>query len=354
MEQIYLNTASCGLVAPATLAAANKLYADLGVNGSKYSEQWRMNDEGRIRQVIADFIGAPAGNVAMVPNFTWALNALVQSLKGTERVLLYKNDYPSVLEPFRINGFDITWIDAPGGFHMEMDKVRDAITGNKVDIVLLSHVQWGSGYSIDLKEIGSLCKEYGVIFIVDATQSLGANQIDLSEVHADVFAASNYKWMNGGFGTGILYVSDSFLERYKPVVGGHNSYKMVGDSWIYTPSALSYEPGHPNMYGLTLLEAAIAQKNEIGMQAIAAHDRRLTALFLAGIADLPVNILGGYTMENRSPIVVMKDEDGLGDWIKQQNIVITQRNGLLRVSTHFYNTQEEVEILVNCIAQKFS
>jgi selenocysteine lyase/cysteine desulfurase len=286
----------------------------------------------------------------MVPNFSWAINGVVQSLKGTERVLLYKRDYPSFLEPFKINNFPITWVDAPDGFNINMDEVTDAIRTNKVDIVALSHVQWSSGYRIALRAIGDLCKQHGVLFMVDATQSLGANVINLSELNIDVFAASNYKWMNAGFGTGILYVEDSFLQRYTPVIGGHNSFKMVGDQWMYTPSILSYEPGHPNMFGLTVLEAAIKHKNELGVSVIEQHNRHLTRLFLTGIKDSPVRILGDYTMSNRSSIIYLIDEYGLGDWIKQHNITVTQRNGMLRVSPHFYNTEEDVKALVDCIA----
>lgn len=225
-QHIYLNTASCGLITPESLSDGDSLYKDFKHNASGASEAWRLNEEAATRQLIATFIGAKAKNVAMVPNFSWAINGIIQSLKGTERVLLYTGDYPSFLDPFRINNFNITWVDARDGFHIEMDKVREAISTNAVDIVVISHVQWSSGYKTDLQEIGDLCKQHGVLFIVDTTQSLGANELNLAELNIDVMAASNYKWMNAGFGTGILYVSDRFLEKYTPVVGGHNSYMV--------------------------------------------------------------------------------------------------------------------------------
>lgn len=350
---IYLNNASCGLVPAETLAAANKLYAELETNSSTRAENWRFNEEGRIREAIASFLFVPAANIAMIPNFSWAINGVVQSLKGTERILMYRNDYPSFLEPFKINGFDITWLDSPDGFTISEDEIKEHITGGKVDIVALSHVQWNSGFKIDLQAIGDLCKAHGVLFIVDATQSMGAQFINLSELNIDVFISSNYKWMNAGFGTGVMYIADSFLEKYPPVVGGHNSFKMVGDKWMYTSSAQSYEPGHPNIFGLTVLESAIRHKQELGVSAIQAHNMELTQLFLDNIKDLPVKIIGDYGTEHRSSIVIMKDEDGLGDWIKQHGIVITQRNGLLRVGIHYYNTEADVMALVNCLKEKY-
>ena len=349
---IYFNTASCGLISPETLEASNKLYANFAHNSSRFSELWALQDEGRIRQIVADFIGAPVKNTALIPNFSWGMNGIVHSLKGTERILLYKGDFPSLLQPFTINNFPITWVDSPDGFTIEIELVKDAIKNKLVDIVALSHIQWSSGYKLDIKEIGNLCREHGVLFFVDATQSLGANLINLEELSIDILVASNYKWMNAGFGSGILYAGDNFLTQYPPVVGGFHS-DRVRIEGITGPTAASYEPGSPNMYGLLLMGAAIVAKNKIGIQQIQQHNYSLIQLFLDGIANLPIKILGDHTMSNRSPIVLLHDVDGLGEWLERHNFIITHRNGMLRVSMHFYNTKEEVLGLVECLRLKF-
>ncbi len=347
----YLNTAACGLVPATTIAAANQLYTALETKGSIRAEQWRMHEESAIRNNIASFLNAPADTIAMIPNFSWALNGVVQSLKGTERVLLYRNDYPSFIEPFRINSFDITWTEPVENFAVNEEEVKQHIKNKKVDIVALSHVQWSSGYKIDLQAIGDLCKEYGVLFIVDATQSMGAHAIDLNVLNIDVFIASNYKWMNAGFGTGIMSIKKSFLEKYVPVVGGHNSYQVVGNDWKYVPSALSYEPGHPNMYGLTVLNAAIDHKMKLGVSEIEQHNRQLTQFLLDQLKtlDLPISILGDYTMDHRASIIFLKDEHGLGEHVKQHHIIVTHRNGYLRISMHYYNSENDIVTLINCL-----
>ncbi len=218
-----------------------------------------------------------------------------------------------------------------------------------VDIVAISHVQWTSGYLLDLQRISDVCKANGVLFFVDATQSMGAQSIDLSQVHIDVFAASNYKWMNAGFGTGVLSIKSSFLQRYLPVVAGNNSYRMIDGLMQYRPSILSYEPGHPNMFGLTVLRAAIQHKMEMGVENITRHNAALMDMLLKGLHNLPVNPVGKLTMENRAAFVLLKDENGLGDWLKQHGIIVTQRNGLLRISTHYYNTEGDVMTFIECI-----
>lgn len=353
-QTIYLNTAACGIVPATTAAAANELYKAFEANVSIRAEHWRFQEETPIRETIAKFLNTEPDTVAMVPNFSWAMNAVVQSLRGDEKVLLYKHDYPSLLEPFRINGFDITWVDAPDGFNIDVAAIEDAIVNHKVDIVAISHVQWTSAYLLDIKRIGDLCKAHGVLFFVDATQSMGAQPIDLSLLHIDVFAASNYKWMNAGFGTGVLSIKKDFLEKYPPVVGGNNSYRVIDGLMQYRPSILSYEPGHPNMYGLTVLNAAINHKQEMGVANIAKGNAALMQQLLDGIAPLPVAAIGKFTMENRAAFVLLKDENGLGDWLKQHGIIVTQRNGLLRISTHYYNTAAEVAAFAECIRKFFN
>jgi selenocysteine lyase/cysteine desulfurase len=334
-------------------AAGVSLYEAFEQNSSSRSEQWRFNEQERIREVIAGFIGSPSvANVAMVPNFSWALNGVVQSLKGKkQRVLLYNNDYPSVLDPFRINGFDITLVSSPDGFNLPIEEIKSIIQNGQVDIVVLSHVQWASGYKLDIDMVAKWCKEAGIIFIVDATQSLGAMPIDVYTIGADILIASNYKWMNAGFGTGIMYISDKFLEAYPPVVAGHNSYTMHDGKWGYIPGARSYEPGHPNMFGLNILEAAIQQKNAIGIMNIEKHNHALTASLLQQLKHIPAKLVGGYDMDNRCSIIFLKDEMGLGDWLKQQNIIVTQRDGHLRISMHFYNTEADVSALINSLKE---
>lgn len=346
----YLNTAACGLVAEEVASAGNDFTLGLTANGSARSEQWRQAEEGRIRDTVAAFLGTRKEKIAIVPNFSWALNAIVQSLDPALKVMLYRQDYPSVLEPFRINGFPIDWIDTNDGFTLPVEQIEQAIEAKAIDILAISHVQFNSGYKLDIKRIGSLCRKHDVLFIVDATQSMGAVPLDMAQLETDILIASNYKWMNAGFGTGILYMSDTFLARHTPVVGGHNSYQMKDGKWMYVPSVLSYEPGHPNMYGQLLLEAAIHQKQKLGIDNIETHNKELTTLLLGHLKSIPVQLIGPFTMENRASIVILKDEHGLSGWLKENDIIVTNRNGIVRISMHFYNTAEEIMRLVDVLS----
>lgn len=329
---------------------AMDFYHGLFTEGSTTSEILRDTGIPRIRETVASFIHAKPTEIALVPNFSYALNTVVQSLKGTEKIMLYKHDYPSVYEPFRINKFDITWIDTKeDAFTISTDNIKEQLLQHKIDILVLSHVQWLSGFKADIAELGRFCKEQDIVFIVDATQSLGAIPIFMDQLHADVLIASNYKWMNAGFGTGIMYISEAFLQRYPPVTGGHNSYIMQGDEWKYIASAKSYEPGHLNLAGLLILEAAIKRKQEMGIEAIEAHNMLLTRILADRLADPEKLLLGPVSMEGRSSILVLKADKKLHTYLTDNNFTVTFRENSIRVSMHFYNTEDEVARLADCL-----
>ncbi|WP_231891153.1 aminotransferase class V-fold PLP-dependent enzyme [Arachidicoccus ginsenosidimutans] len=347
----YLNTAGFGLVSEAATNAGNELYKKFGTVGSAATEEWRDVEANVIKKKVADFIGANENNVAFVPNFSFAMNSIVQSLKGDEKILLYKNDYPSVNIPFIINGFDITWIDDEHNFSINLDKIELLIKEKQIDIVALSHVQWQSGYKLDLERLSAFCKEQDVWLIVDGTQSLGAIEINLSALPIDVFIASNYKWMNAGFGTGILFSNDEFLQTYPPKISGNNSktVRVENGKYLYEPSILNFEPGHLNQFGFTVLNKAIEEKNTIGIQNIEAHNKSLTQKLLNEIINLPVHLIGDANEENRTSIVVIKEKNGLHDFLLKRNIITTARNGNIRISMHFHNTREDVDAIVDAM-----
>jgi cysteine desulfurase/selenocysteine lyase len=349
MQHIYLNTAAAGLVPTAFTEEANKLYATLTNNASAGAEYWKGVTQPLIRKNLAALLSAPEENVAFLPNFSWGITGIVRSLRGTEKVMLYKGDFPSLLDPFKVNGFNITWIGDADGFTISIDEMKQRLLDEQVQVLAISHVQWMSSFKLDLEDIGAFCHEHGIWLIVDATQSMGAINIDVSSLQVDVLIASNYKWMNAGFGTGIMYIGDRFMNEFPPKVAGLNGYTMVDGKPQYIPGALSFEPGHPNIYGLLTMDAAIQYKMQKGITKIEEHNTALTQLLLDGINGSGLNILGDYTTDNRASYVLLKDENGLGQLLKDNGVVVTHRMGMIRISFHYYNNADEVNRVVELL-----
>lgn len=345
----YLNTAAFGLIDPALKTGADAFYTNLAREGSPVAEHWRDEMQPQIRQNLASFLGTESSQVAMIPNFSWGLNALVHSLRGNERILLYRGDYPSVSEPFVMNGFQISWVDSLDDFNLPVDEILSQIRRHNVDILVLSHVQYNSGYTLDLRLIGDGCREHGVWFIVDATQSLGAMPLNASALPVDVLISSHYKWMNAGFGTGSIYCSTDFLQAFPPKSGGANSYLKPGQNWKEEAPMRAWEPGHPNMYALNILDASIRQKQAAGLSEIASHNMALTGVLHETIAGRVLPLIGAATMENRCSILVFEDKDGLAQRLSDAGITATIRGGRVRISIHAHNTDADIRACANAL-----
>lgn len=347
-HKTYLNTAATGLLPEAYTADANELYKSLAENAATHAEHWRDQVLPQVRQNAARLIGAVADNIAFLSNFSWGMNGVVHTLSGKEKVLLYTADYPSLLEPFKINEFEISWVGDTDGFQISVDEIIATLKAKNIDVLAISHVQWMSGYKIDLQRLGDYCRDNDILFIVDATQSLGAIPIDVKAANIDVFISSTYKWLNAGFGTAIMYLSDKFLQRYTPAVGGNNSYVMQEGKPVYIPGINSFEPGHPNMYGLAVLNAAINGRMKQGIASVQEHNNKLTQLLMDEIAPLNVKLIGEPSTKNRASIIFIENTPGLWDKLKENNIIVSLR-GNIRISMHYYNTEADVMKLVDVL-----
>jgi len=348
---VYLNTAACGRISDSVLQAGVRLYTQFENTASATSEHWRDAEAPAIKNNIAGFMNTAPQDIALIPNFSYGLNAVVQALNGDEKVLLYRKDFPSVYIPFVINHFNIVWLDDEDGFLIDLHKIGDLIKTEKIDIVAISHVQWHTGFKLDLKSLCSVCRSLGARTIIDATQSLGAVDISIPDVLPDVLIASNYKWMNAGFGTGILYMAPEFATQYPPKVSGahSNAFQFADGSFTRNTSVTNYEPGSVNMFGVSILNQAILEKQALGMEFIEQHNAALTKQLTEGLAALLVPIVGPAAPDNRSSIVVLEDQNGLSAHLAAQNIIVTNRNGYIRLSVHFYNTETDIDRAVHCI-----
>lgn len=345
----YFNTSSCGLVSNSGILKAHKFNETLQKYGSKAAEDFIFETIPHIRALVSTFIDAPINEFAFIPNFSYGLSAVIPAIKSLKRVLLFKEDYPSLVQPFLINPFEVFWIESHDGFTIDLEELKQIILLNKIEILAISHVQWLTGFMIDIDELGVFCKQHNVLFILDGTQSLGAIPFSFTNSHVNIFISSNYKWMNGGFGTGILCIKEETMAKYPPKIGGFNSYKYLDNEWKYQQSILSYEPGQLNMSGLAVLQNAIAFKIELGAENIADHNLNLLNRFTLGIASTSHKLVGPFENTNRCNIISFRGDANLVRYLGEQNIVVKMRQNVIRLGIHFYNTERDVDRLISSL-----
>lgn len=352
---IYLNTAATGLLSEDSTKAAAAFQEAMRFDPSGAFMEWRKETFPDFREKTARLIGARVDQIAFVPNFSFGLLPVIDSLKPhLHKVLLYKEDYPSVNLPFELGGFEINYIESSDGFRICMDELKEIIDREKIEIVALSHVQFLTGFKLDIDELGKYSKQKGVILIVDGTQTMGAVNYSFDEMPVDVLISSSYKWLNGGFGSAVLCIKEDFIRQFPPGTAGFGSMDLSPEGWSYTPSVSSFEPGHLNVPGLLQLEKAIDEKLRRGIDVIEKHNTSLLQKLQEGLLSLSFKIRGGKSAHERAAILCFEAGKDLYDYLTEKGFSFTWRKGLIRVSPHFYNTEEEVEELLKVLSQRKS
>lgn len=351
-KQIYFNTAGSGLLSKASVDAACEFQQATRINSSKVFLKWLLETLPEMRKKTARLLGASENEVAFVPNFSYGLLPVIHSLKPhLKKVLLYKEDYPSLNLPFELAGFEVSYVESPDGYHIPMDEIRNHIDKDKPEIVAMSEVQFLTGFRTDIQELGKYCRGKGIVFMVDGTQSTGAIDRKFSDLNVDVMISSSYKWLNGGFGSAVLCVKEDFLKKFPPVFAGYGSMKMSPDAWEYEPSIKSFEPGHMNASGLLQLEKAVDEKLAMGLDKIEQHNQKLIKKLLDELSPLPYKIKGCKKLEERLSVVCFEADETLYNYLTESGFAFTWRRGLIRVAPHFYNTEAEIAQLIQVLKE---
>ena len=354
----YLNHA--GMAALPRLAADRmKALADLvSVTGDR---RWleRNAEVERVRGLAARLLGAhEPREVAFVENTSTGLSLVAEGFpwQPGDNVVSAELEYPSNVYPWMClvdRGVDYRTVPEREG-RIDEEELLARIDGN-TRMLVLSSVQYASGYRVDLRQLGAFCRERGVLFVVDAIQSLGALAHDVEMELIDVVAASAHKWLLGAEGIGLLYVSDRVIERFRPVRSGWRSMRDMFD-WLkldvdFQEGAKRFECGTMNMYGI----AALGGSLEILLEAfVAGAEERILSLTeraAQGLAGLGFRVISSRRIGEASGIVTaihpQIDAKDLVRHLASQDIVVSARAGRLRISPHFYNSEDEID---RCLA----
>jgi selenocysteine lyase/cysteine desulfurase len=349
----YLNTAAGGPMNSSAAEAAKRYYDESYTNGDTSWNDWlaRMDQS---REVAAAFINAKPDEVAFVANTSVALNLAIQMLERGE-VVLVRDDFPSITLPWLLHGFPVRFIDGEPDGVVPLDRVADAI-GPSTRYVAVGSVQFRTGFRHDLNKLGALCRDRGVLLIVDASQGAGVFPLDVQEQGIAVLAFSVYKWLMAGYGLSPLYVNQEILaSRPLSAVGWRSAerpFDLVSDRLELSKRASALELGQPLFPAMFSLAGSLRLLNEIGLAAIEARDLELTAHLHAGLDARGIPILSPRSPEHRSAITMVQvsDPPAVVAKLKRKDVFVSARGKGVRVSPHFYNNREDIERFVSLLA----
>lgn len=349
-------------VAPISNRAKNSMVAmleDLTQHGTAHARDWDSTYQ-RARVRAAELIHADPTEIAFIKNTTEGISFVANGLdwQAGDNLITSDKEFPANTYPWlnlETRGVEVRMVKERDG-RIALDDIHRAID-DRTRVIALSYVAFSSGFRNDLESIGKLCEERGILFVVDAIQGLGALQLDVQVSKIDVLSADGHKWLLGPEGCGIFYCARSAMERIRVTEVGWSSVIHADDYLSYDlslrPDATRFECGTLNTVGICGLDAALALLLEVGIKAIEAHVLSLTDLLCEGLEEKRYTVFSSRRPGEKSGIVSFyssrHNSPSLSDLLRNHRIVIALRDGRIRVSPHFYNTEWEIEQLVDVL-----
>ncbi len=251
-------------------------------------------------------------------------------------------------------GVEIDFIE-PYNNTIPLEKIMPAVTP-RTRLISISHVQYLNGFLTDLEALGAFCRKHGIIFSVDVIQSAGAAPIDVDKTKIDFLASGSHKWLMGPEGVGFIYLTEEMQSRITQAYVGwtsvSNYFERMRDFKLeLDPTARRYENGMLNSAGIIGLGASLDVLFDVGIESIREHILDLTDHLIAQLDERDITYITPSDRSERSGIVSFKpvDTEALVQVMTERKVHTAVRGECVRVSPHFYNTIEEIDILVNCI-----
>lgn len=350
---VYLDTAAGGPLSRAAAAAGAGYYRTSMEDGDVHWEEWADRVE-EVRARTARYLAASAGEIAFVANASSGINLVAQMLRGQGKVVAVRGDFPSVTLPWMQQGYEVTFVDPDGEARVDAARIAAAID-EETAIVAIGSVHYQSGFRHDLAQLGAVCRDAGVLLVVDATQHAGTVRIDLSGDGVDFLVASGYKWLTAGYGIGFLYVNRRHLHAEAfPAAGWRSAripYDLLSDRLDLSDSAVALELGNPLFAGVFSLGAALDLFATVGPEAIERRVLELSGRLAAGLRSAGRAVMTPREDAHRAGIVSARVErpDRVAAALSERGVRVSARGEVLRISTHLFNDESDIDRLLDAL-----
>lgn len=357
-DMIYLNHAAISPLPFRVRDAVDRYLERRALKGIE-SYPWANKIAFETKSMLADLLHTKSERIAFVLNTAEGVSLLASGIdwKDGDRILLYRYEYPANVYPYlnqQRHGVVIDYME-PSDWRITLDVVKKHVTP-KTRLVALSFVQFLSGFRSDVEAIGKFCKENNIIFAVDAIQGLPHSYIDVEKSNIDFLAAGGHKWLMGSEGTAFVCISERAQSLIHQSSMGAASVNNPFNFFDYDPERLRndasrYENGTLNFPGIAALNASLKFFLDFGLEDIQKRVLDHSSYIISRFKSQGVNILTPETESERSAIISIEIEnpDAVLERLLKKNIVVAVRGGKLRLSPHFYNTEEELRTAVNAI-----
>ena len=376
MDRVYLdNAATAYPKAPGVGDAVKHFIDDIGCNIKRGIYKSSLSAEEVVfdtrEQLCRLFNFDRPENVIFTQNITQSLNYIIKGfLKKGNHCIVSSMEHNAVMRPLsQLKGeVEFSRIQCDSLGRLDPKDILGQIKDN-TKAVILTHASNVCGTVLPVHEVGELCKEKGLVFIIDSAQSAGALRLDFQQLNADAIAFTGHKGLMGPQGIGGFIVSDRLAKAMDPyITGGTGSFSDNEEQPEYLPD--KFEAGTPNIPGIFGLNAALKYMDTIGIENIWASEMRLTGTFINEVSNMKdVKLAGIRDIMGRTAVVSLdfqgRDNAEIAYDIDREYGIMTRcglhcapsahktlrsfPQGTVRFSFSHFNTMEEVRYTVDAI-----
>ena len=349
-KSVYLNTAAAGPLPESTAKAGALYYEQMMNDGDTHWDEWLARRE-EVRARVASFINAEPEEIGLTINTSSGMNLIVDALEKHGEVISCDLEFPVTTIAWMQRRIPVHLVKSVEGV-VPAEDLRAAMN-TRTGIISMSYVQYSNGFRSNLEDLGNMKGAHA--FVVNASQAAGAFEIDVKRMKIDALCSTGHKWMLSGYGSGFVYISKElqaasvpraigWLSVQDPYGGANNEVHLRHDA------SARAELGCPNFAGMFALGASIELMQSIGIANIEARalelNRKLT-LRLSEIGWKVLSPLGDESFRSAETLVAADNPAQVVNYLAQEKILVTEKPEGFRVSTDFFNNEEDIESLVH-------
>jgi selenocysteine lyase/cysteine desulfurase len=306
-------------------------------------------------------IRADCDEIAITSSTATGINIVANGIPWREgdAVVVPTVDFPANMYPWMrltAKGVEVRRVPPRDGRISTEDLL--AACDSKTRVLAVSLVQFSTGFRVAIEALGEACRLRGILLVVDGMQAVGWANVDVHVLPIDAMALQSYKWLLGPFGVGWLYLRRGLIEQIEPVAVGSRSVtpreSFLDHRFELSPTATRYETGVLNLHGIAAAGASLDILTQVGLPAIEAHVLSLADHLAEGLAMRGCDIMSARTnVLERSPIVVFRHPElsasACHHKLIEAGVIVSLREGAVRASPHFYNTNDDIDRLLDAL-----
>jgi selenocysteine lyase/cysteine desulfurase len=356
----YLNSCSQGALSLRVRAAVEKWLEGWDTNGAEW-EFWVERNEAA-RSGFAGLLHASPDEVAVTTSVSQAVSAFVSALDFAgerNRIVISDYEFPTVgqiAHAQALRGAEVARVLAEADGSIPPERFAAEID-ERTALVCCTAISFRSGHRHDVAAIGEIAHASGALVLADSYQAVGAVELDVRTLGADVVTGGTVKYLLGSAGLGFMWISPSLLVSLIPTQTG-----WFADEDIFAMSIADYSPhatarrfdsGTPPVPSLYPGTAGVEIVAEVGVPAIEAHVLELGSRLIDQLGEIGATVVTPRAAANRGPLVCVRSTDVVrlcSELAEEENVVTSYRDDSLRIALHLYNIEEDVDRVVAALA----